>query len=200
MKSGRVDILLPTKGERLNGLIFQVNAILNQSYKNRVLWVLVDGDDEIFDLIKRTIAEQCKGAVEVIHVPNGWRGNWGHRPIKWALENLPLEGEWVITSGDDDCIMEWALDELVKNSEGVDTVIGICIPTKRNYSFVKFYLGENIQLANITGSCCLYRRSRVMEVGYDDSRYEADWDLIEKMLKFPYCKINSVLFVMPQSF
>lgn len=200
MKSGRVDILLPTKGERLNGLVFQVNAILNQSYKNRILWVLVDGDEGIYDLIKRTLSEQCRGAYEVIQVPIGWKGNWGHRPIKWALENLPLEGEWVITSGDDDCIMEWAIKELVDNSESVDTVIGICIPTKRDYSFVKFYLGETIAFANITGSCCLYRRSKVMEVGYDDSKYEADWILIEKMIKFPYRHINSVLFVMPQSF
>ena len=32
------------------------------------------------------------------------------------------------------------------------------------------------------------------------SRYDADWNMIEKMMKFPHRKIDTVLFVMPQSF
>ena len=195
-----IDVLLPTEGKRMDGLIFQIQSILNQSYRSQKLWVLIDSDSPriIESTIRARLSPQARFEIKV--VPEEWRGNWGHRPIKWALEHLPLEGEWVITSGDDDCIMEWALQRLAENTKDVDMVVGFCIPTTREHDAVPLFLGDKIEKGKITGSCCLYRRSRLMEVGYDDSTYEADWDLIEKMLEFPYRQVASVLFVMPQSF
>ena len=196
-----IDVLLPTQGKRMNGLKFQIQAILNNSYKDIHLWVLIDCDnahdieDEI-DVMGYYPNERFTSIV----VPEEWQGNWGHRPIKYAIEELPLEGDWIITSGDDDVITEWALDELIKQSDGVNMVVGICLPVSRMLGQTDRVLGEHMGLGQITGSCCLYRSSSVKEVGYDDSTYEADWKLIEKMMRFPYRQIKSVLFVMPQSF
>ncbi len=195
-----INVLLPTQGKRMNGLIFQIQAILNNSYKDIRLWTLIDHDDP--KVVRNKIYEELKfdDRHKLIEVPQEWRGNWGHRPIRYAIEELPLEGEWVITSGDDDVITEWALDELIKQSHDVNMVVGICVPVSRMLGLTKAILGLNMVLGAITGSCCLYRLSTVKEVGYDDSTYEADWALIEKMMKFPFRQIKSVLFVMPQSF
>lgn len=195
-----IDVLLPTQGLRMNGLIFQIHAILNQSYKDYHLWVLVDAEDKENTIARILSSVPPHSRITIVEVPDEWSGNWGHRPIKYAIEELPLEGEWLITSGDDDCIMEWALERLIENSSGVDSVIGVCIPTNRQHDNVNRVLGELIHSGYITGSCCLYKTERVKEVGYDDSTYQADWVLIEKMIQHPYKQIDSVLFVMPQSF
>ena len=49
MEGEWIDILIPTAGKRMNGLLFQIAAFLNQSYHRLTVWVLVDHDD--FDLI-----------------------------------------------------------------------------------------------------------------------------------------------------
>jgi hypothetical protein len=195
-----IDVLLPTAGKRMNGLKFQIQAILNNSYKDIRLWTLIDNDNakEIRDELRKDLKFDSRH--KTIVVPEEWRGNWGHRPIKYAIEKLPLEGEWIITSGDDDVITEWALDELIRQSQGVNMVVGICLPVSRMLGQTDRVLGEHMAYGHITGSCCLYRSSSVREVGYDDSTYEADWKLIEKMMRFPLRQIKSVLFVMPQSF
>lgn len=195
-----VDVLLPTQGIREQGLIFQIDAFLNQSYRKMQLWVLIDSDNASF--VASTIKAKVKRheRVKLIIVPEEWRGKHGHRPIKYAIENLPLEGDFVMTSGDDDCVMPWGVEKLAENTNDVDMVIGLCHATRRNHDDSEVVLGKNIVLGEITGSCCLYRTSRVKEVGYDDELYEADWVLISKMLHYPSRQINSVIFVMPQSF
>ena len=193
-----IDVLLPTQGKRMNGLKFQIQAILNNSYKDIRLWTLIDADNA--REVEAEIDKIKDPRHYVVVVPKEWRGNWGHRPIRYAIEELPLEGEWIITSGDDDVITEWALDELIKKSDGVNMVVGICLPVSRMLTQTNRVLGEHMGLGQITGSCCLYRASTVKEVGYDDSTYEADWTLISKMMRFPFRQIRSVLFVMPQSF
>jgi hypothetical protein len=193
-----IDVLLPTQGKRMNGLKFQIQAILNNSYKDIRLWTLIDSDNA--EEVRAELSKTLHKRHNIIIVPEEWRGNWGHRPIKYAIEELPLKGEWLITSGDDDVITEWALDELIKQSQGVNMVVGICLPVSRMLCQTDRVLGEHMALGQITGSCCLYRLSSVKEVGYDDSTYEADWKLIEKMMRFPFRQIKSVLFVMPQSF
>jgi hypothetical protein len=195
-----IDVLLPTQGKRMNGLKFQIQAILNNSYKDIALWTLIDANNADEVRAELRIELRTDKRHKIIIVPKDWQGNWGHRPIKYAIEKLPLKGDWLITSGDDDVIMEWALDELIKQSDSVNMVVGICLPVSRMLGQTDRVLGEHMGLGQITGSCCLYRSSSVKEVGYDDSTYEADWKLIEKMMRFPYRQIKSVLFVMPQSF
>lgn len=200
MVEGKIDVLLPTAGQRMNGYLFQVQAILNNSYKNIRLWSLIDHDDP--KVVRNKVHEELKfdNRHTLVEVPTEWRGKHGHRPIKYVIENLPLDGEWIITSGDDDVIMEWALEKLIDNGNEVDMVIGMCDPVKRNHDYVDTVLGEKLECGRITGSCCLYKRERVQEVGYDDSLYEADWVLIEKMLNYPHRQINTVLFAMPQDY
>jgi len=200
MVKGRVDVLLPTSGERINGLIFQIQAILNQSHKDLRLWTLIDNDQPkiLRDIIRSRVNDDVRH--KMVTIPEEWRGGWGHKPIKYAIENLPLDGEWLITTGDDDVVMEWALEELVANGSDVDMVVGLCVPVRRNHDCVNIVLGEKVELGRITGSCCLYKTERVKELGYDDNLYEADWILIEKMSKYPYKQIESALFVMPQDY
>ncbi len=204
MDNGRVDVLIPTVGKRVDGLIYQINAFVDQSYKYRNIWVLVDVDteDEFLVLRARIFDRTVRYAtIEIIRVPEDYRGKHGHGPIRYAVERLDLTGEWIITSGDDDSVMPWALESLVTASNGQDMVVGRCIPVKRNHGYLENHvLGYHMLHGRITGSCCLYRASRVKELGYDDSRYDADWDMIEKMMQYPHRKIETVLFVMPQSF
>ena len=195
-----VDILIPTKGERINGLLYQISAFLNQNYYHITIWVLVDHDD--FGLINSYIRDNFPSrhsVLKVIEVPDEWRGNHGHNPIRYALEKLPLKGEWFNTSGDDDCVMEWGIGHLVENSDDVDMVIGKCIPTRRNHDYQENVLGRDIELGKVTGSCCLYRTSKVKEIGYPTDGYNADWKLIEQMMDGNFRKIDSVVYVMPQS-
>ena len=204
MDNGRVDVLIPTAGERVDGLIYQINAFVNQSYKDKKIWVLVDVEDEgAFGVLKARIHDRTRryAPIETIQVPSEYRGKHGHGPIKYAVEKLPLDGDWIITSGDDDSVMPWALEKLIEASNGVDMVVGRCIPVKRNHGYLENHvLGYHMLHGHITGSCCLYRTSRLKELGYDDSRYDADWDMIEKMMEYRYSKVEAVLFVMPQSF
>ena len=196
----RVDILIPTKGERINGLLYQIGAFLNQNYLKITIWVLIDSD--IFDVINARIRDTYPHRhheLKTIKVPDEWRGDYGHNPIRYAIEKLPLKGEWFNTSGDDDCVMEWGIGCLIENSDDVDMVIGKCIPTRRNHDYQRDILGRDIELGKITGSCCLYRTERVREIGYPTDNYNADWMLIEEMVKGNFRKIDSVIYVMPQS-
>jgi hypothetical protein len=204
MDNGRIDVLIPTAGKRVDGLIYQINAFINQSYEFRTIWVLIDVESfDEFNILKKKIDAETKryAPVKMMHVPDEYRGKHGHGPIKYAVEKLPLEGDWIITSGDDDSVMPWALEKLIEASDGVDMVVGRVVPVKRNHEYLENHvLGYNMLHGHITGSCCLYRASRLKELGYDDSRYDADWDMIEKMMEYRYKRINTVLFVMPQSF
>lgn len=203
MLEGNIDILLPTTGKRMDGMIFQIQAFLNQSYKRLTVWVLVDSDN--FNLVQARIKDRVfqYSNIEIIKVPDEWRGNHGHNAIKYALEKLPLKSEWFNTSGDDDCVMPWAMEHLIADSYDVDMVIGKCIATDRKHDYVDVILGKNIKLGEITGSCCLYRTSKVREFGYSltENNYNADWELINKMVnKANWRKIDSVIYVMPQEF
>lgn len=196
-----VDILIPTKGERINGLMYQIGAFLNQNYLKITIWVLIDSDN--FDVINARIRDTFPHRhhlLKTINVPDKWRGNYGHNPIRYALEELPLEGEWFNTSGDDDCVMEWGIGHLVENSDDVDMVIGKVLAVRRNHDQVNCVLGSEMEWSKITGSCCLYRTSKVREIGYSAEGYSADWHLIKKMMEGNFRKINSVIYVMPMSF
>ena len=204
MDNGRIDVLIPTNGKRVDGLIYQINAFIDQSYDYKMIWVLVDvATEDEFAVIRSRIFDGTRryAPVKIEMVPEEYRGCYGHGPIKYAIEVLPLDGEWVITSGDDDSVMPWALEKLILHSNGVEMVVGKCIPVRRDHKYLPNHvLGEDIAHGHITGSCCLYRLERVKELGYSSERYDADWDMIEKMLRYPYRKIDEVLFVMPQSF
>ncbi len=200
MFQGAIDILIPTKGDRINGLLYQIHAFLNQSYNMLTIWVLIDSNNP--NGVKKHIGESLMvsyGNVRLIQVPEEWRGNHGHNPIRYALEELPLRGTWFNTSGDDDCVMEWGMEHLIAASDDVDMVIGKCIPTRRNHDYESEILGKDIELGKITGSCCLYRTDKVREIGYPIKGYNADWELIEKMMEGNFRKIDSVVYVMPQS-
>jgi hypothetical protein len=200
----KVDVLIPTAGKRVDGLIYQINAFVDQSYKHKRIWVLIDVDDEAkFHVLRARIFDRTRryAPIDIIRVPKEYRGKHGHGPIKYAIERLDLDGDWIITSGDDDSVMPWALEELIKASSGVDMVIGKVIPVRRDHKYLPNHvLGEDITHGHVTGSCCLYRTEKIKTLGYDDSRYDADWDMIEKMKRFPFNKIDTILFVMPQSF
>ena len=200
MEGDWIDILIPTAGKRMNGLFYQISAFLNQSYHRLVVWVLIDHDDfEFIDAQIRDKFPSRHSVLKTINVPDEWRGNYGHNPIRYAVEKLPLKGEWINTSGDDDCVMEWGMEHLVSASDDVDMVIGKCIPTRRNHDYQEGVLGRNIGLGMVTVSCCLYRTSKVREIGYPTDGYNADWKLIEKMIEGNFRKTNSVVYVMPQS-
>lgn len=200
MFQGAIDVLIPTEGKRINGLLYQIYAFLNQSYNMITIWVLIDSSQS-YQIEKHIIESMgvVHGSVNLIHVPKEWSGNHGHNAIRYALGALPLRGTWFNTSGDDDCVMEWGMERLVANSDDVDMVIGKCIPTRRNHDYQEGVLGRNLGLGMITGSCCLYRTSKVKELGYPTDEYNADWILIEKMLEGNFRKIDSVIYVMPQS-
>lgn len=200
MKKGHIDVLMPTQGIRFEGLVYQIVAILNQKHRALTLWVLVDTEDDsilhdIEDIVRRVPSPK----IQIVRVPSEWGGHWGHRPIKYAIEHLPLEGEWVFMTGDDDCIPVWSLDGLMAASEGVDMVCGLCIGLTRNQEYTGEVWGQDLAINKATGSCCMYRLETVKELGYSDDRYAADWDLIERFLTAgkPYRKINKVISIMP---
>lgn len=204
MDNGKVDVLIPTAGKRVDGLIYQINAFVDQSYNHKTVWVLVDVETEDeYAVLRARIFDRTRryAPIEVVRVPDEYRGKHGHAPIRYAIEKLDLQGDWIITSGDDDSVMPWALEELIKSSGGVDMVVGLVVPVRRDLKYLENHvLGVNMMHGHITGSCCLYSAEKIKTLGYDDSRYDADWDMIEKMMRFPYKQINTVLFVMPQSF
>ena len=204
MDNGRIDVLIPTAGRRVDGLIYQINAFVDQSYQYKTVWVLIDVDsDAEFHVLRARIFDRTRryAPIEIVRVPEDYRGKHGHGPIRYAVERLDLMGDWIITSGDDDSVMPWALEELIKESAGVSMVIGKVLPVRRDHKYLPHHvLGDNITHGHITGSCCLYSAEKIKTLGYDDSRYDADWDMIEKMMRFPHKQIDTILFVMPQSF
>lgn len=190
--SGLVDIILPTNNKRIAGLKYQIDAVLNQSYQNIKLWLLNDTERDL--AIHREDYRLKK-----IDVPEGHHGNAGHNAIKWAIEELPLTGEYIYLIGDDDCLTPWAIDELVKGSENADIVIGFVIAVHRDYTVAPEILGSKIELGKITGSCCLFKTTKLKEFGWDNSSYISDWIVIEKFIKNgSVSRVKKVIAVMPQ--
>lgn len=187
-----IDIILPTIGKRPDGLRYQIDAVLNQSYKDIKLWVLNDTDK---DLVIHREDERLKK----INVPIENHGNAGHNAIKWAIDELPLKGEWIYLIGDDDCLMPWAMSELVAGTDKADMVIGYVVAVHRDYSVAPEVLGSKIELGKITGSCCLFKADKLKNFGWDNSSYISDWIVINKFIT--ECVVNRVkkiIAVMPQ--
>lgn len=198
--STKISILLPTTGKRIAGLNYQMAACMNQTYPGVRLLILADCEKYEYETIKFNAAKFNDSRITVYKVPDEFRGKWGHAPIRWAVEQLPLEN-WFLTTGDDDAMLPWAAEKLVEAIEQFptsDIIIGKCLPVKRNADALRMMLGDEIRLGKITGSCCIYKTDSVKKIGYDDSEYIADWVLIEKMMEMNYTLINTVLFVMPQ--
>lgn len=193
--SNKIDILLPTNGKRMDGLKAQISSILNQTHKDIHLWILMDGCE-----IEVECIEIQDNRVTFISTPEERGGNYGHGAIKWALSDLPLTGEFVWMTGDDDCLLPWGFEGLVHESEGYDMVTGVCLAVTRGHTWAGELtaLGVTIHSGMITGSSCIYRRDRLLKVGYDDSCYEADWVLIKKMLDYPCKQTLHTIAVMPQ--
>ena len=208
MIKGLVNILLATDGKRINGLIFQCNSILNQSYKNIQLYILLDCENHIE--VQKKVGERIvpDDRIKFIIVPLAFSGSWGHSAIRYAIEHCDIQGEWTIFSGDDDCMTEWCIESLVNASDNVDMVIGKVIPVCKDNDAVfiskdtplSYVLGCEIDLGKITGSNCMYKTERLKEIGYKSTEYTADWELIGKFIEYPYKMIDTVLFVMPQNF
>ena len=188
-----ITILLPTDGKRIKELKYAVSCILNQEYTNIELIVLSSYND-----LAPEILEIQDDRFKVVRVPEEHWGYWGHKAVKWAVNDLELKGEWLFIIGDDDVLCRWSLGEMIKNSEGVDMVHGLVIATTRDtYVWSNRILGATMEHGQITGECCIYRLSRVREVGYTEDKYEADWILIKDMMRFPHKQINSIITVMP---
>jgi len=184
----KITVLLPTDGKKINGLNYQIDAVLNQSHKNLELVVLSSYAD--LD-IKRDDPR-----FKVVRVPEEFWGYWGHKAVRWAVYNLELDGDWLYVLGDDDVLCEWGLEKLIASGEGNDMVIGKVVALNRVNHNIGMTLGADLACGHITGSCCLYRLSRVKEVDYTEDQYEADWILIKAMMKFPYKQIDSLVYLL----
>ena len=117
--SNKIDILLPTNGKRLEGLKSQIRSVLHQSHEDIHLWVLMDGCNVEAECLDITCEDR---RVTFISVPSEHSGQHGHKAIKWTLAELPLDGEWVWMTGDDDCLLPWGFEGLLHESEGYDMV------------------------------------------------------------------------------
>ncbi|MDP2672056.1 MAG: glycosyltransferase family A protein [Candidatus Daviesbacteria bacterium] len=184
---------MPTNGKRPDGLKYQIDAILNQSYKPIRLWLLNDTGSRLD--IHREDDRLFKEYVPIEHT-----GNAGHNAIRWAIENLPLKGEYIYLIGDDDCLTPWAINELVAGSDNADITIAYVVAVHRDYTVAPEILGSKIELGKITGSCCLFKADKLKKFGWDNSSYISDWIVIDKFIKSG-CVVNRVkkiIAVMPQ--
>ncbi len=176
----QVDIIMPTNNKRPDGLKFQIDAILNQSYKDIKLWLLNDTDG-VLEIHRQD------DRLNKIDVPEGHRGNAGHNAIRWAIENLPLTGDYIYPIGDDDCLTPWAI------------TIAYIVAVHRDYTVAPEILGSKIELGKITGSCCLFKATKLKEFGWDNSSYISDWIVIEKFIKNgSVSRVKKIIAVMPQ--
>ncbi len=190
----KVTILLATAGERINGLIYQINACLNQSYKDIELVVLVK--NEAHKIVSEAIKVSDQ-RMTVVYLPEECDAGYGVKAIAWAIENLNL-GKWLYLTGDDDVLCEWGIEELVKHSEIVEMVVGLCIPLMRSGNRLSGEpFGKIMQRGNVTGSCCLFKVEMVKKLGWPDEHQASDWFLIEKFLGYPFKQIDSVIAIMP---
>ena len=178
-----IDVLLPTKGENIVGLRSQIQAVLNQTYRDFKLFVLMDGYKGNHAFCH--LMDDCKSNknIDFIFVSEEALGNNGHKAIQWALKNVKLTGEWIYILSDDDSVMPWALEALIGSSEGVDMVVGQAIRINREACSIIDVLGQKLVCGQITGSCCIYRAELMKKLGYDAETYESDWVMIDKMQK-----------------
>lgn len=188
----KVDVLLPSKGDRPNGLLFQIHTVLNQSHKDIKLWVLLDNE------IDMQMPKDDR--IEVSIVPKEFHGNYGHNAVKWALGNLDLQGEWLYIVNDDNVMTEWAIESLLSESEGYDLVTGISIATDRNHNMVSV-LGVDAKYAKISGECCFWRLDTLKKTGYDNTAYHSDWINILNYVQqnLPIKQTIKVLSIQPMN-
>jgi hypothetical protein len=137
------------------------------------------------------------GTFRVIEVPGGPLGNWGHLAYRWAGENLDDLGEWTYFVGDDDILLQKALEFFSQNFGENEIVIGRAVSLDRNTYRFNYLLGNEIKVNLITGSCSIYKTAVLKEVGYGDSSYAADWTLINKFVqRGKVAHIKSVVYVL----
>jgi hypothetical protein len=189
-----IEVFIPTLKQRTNNLLCQIHTALNSGLNVRVTLSLPD--ESYPEIIENLTESELKYIRLIKNVPQGEPSI----PIKYCLENIEW-GDWLLSVGDDDCILPWGLKHLWDARENVSMVIGQTIGVSRNkhYDFSAWKIGYRIIPCHVSIAFINMRSLEKLPKPWLEIDPLSDFKQIERMSNhFPYKIIPSVVHV--QSF
>ena len=174
-----------------------INSIKSQTSQNWKLTIIHDGPNE--ELKKELTLEKYLDGEKITFIEYPYRTeNYGHLLRKWALENLELNDYVLITNGDNYYTPNM-IEEVGKRSEDLiyfDLVHSH--KTKVNHNQHTYgYMNSILQSSHIDIGNVVVKSELAKKVGFNSTRFAADWDYIESILDYhpSIYKIEKILFV-----
>ena len=174
-----------------------INSIRSQTSNNWRLTIIHDGLNKELknELVSQGYLNDEK--IAFIEHPNRTE-NYGHLLRKWALENLELNDYVLLTNGDNYYTPNM-IEEVEKRTEDLiyfDLVHSH--KTKVNHNQHTYgYMNSKLQSSHIDIGNVVVKSEMAKKVGFNSTRFAADWDYIDNILKLDpsIYKIDKILFV-----
>lgn len=174
-----------------------INSIKSQTSKNWKLTIIHDGVNE--GLKNELLSQGYLNDDKIIFIEHPYRTeNYGHLLRKWALENLELNDYVLLTNGDNYYTPNM-IEEVEKRTEDLiyfDLVHSH--KTKVNHNQHTYgYMNSKLQSSYVDIGNVIVKSKIAKKVGFNSTRYAADWDYIDDILKLTpsIYKIEKILFV-----
>lgn len=174
-----------------------INSIKCQTSSNWEMTIIHDGLNA--NLKNQLIVEGYidNKKIKFIEFPNRTE-NYGHLLRKWALENLILN-EYVLITNGDNYYTPNMIEEVEKRNEDLIYFDLIHSHKKRiNHNKDTYgYLNSKIEESYIDIGNVVVKSELAKKVGFNSTRFAADWDYIDDILKLnpSIYKIEKILFV-----
>lgn len=174
-----------------------INSIKSQTSDNWRLIVIHDGPN---DKLKNELVSQGylnEEKIQFIEFTHRTE-NYGHLLRKWALENVELNDYVLLTNGDNYYTPNM-VEEIDKRTEDLiyfDLVHSH--KTKINHNQHTYgFMDSKLQSSHVDIGNVVIRSEFAKKVGFSSTRFAADWDYINDILKLnpSIYKIEKILFV-----
>jgi glycosyltransferase involved in cell wall biosynthesis len=174
-----VSILTINQIKRQDTILLTVEHINNQTYKNILEWVIVEGSKTLEECIENEkFIQQLKCNVPIVYIPGHTNGvyNNNHLGELRNISNRSSKGEICVVMDDDDWYpktrVEHAVSMLV-NSKA--EIAGCSSKYLYDYGLQRLYKFKQFGPNHSTNDCFAYKRSY-----FEKNSYESDKDMAEE--------------------
>jgi len=174
-----------------------INSIKSQTSGNWNLILIHDGPNEDLkeELVSQGYLQNEK--IKFIEFPHRTE-NYGHLLRKWALENLELNDYVLITNGDNYYTPNMIAEIDKRNEDLIYFDLVHSHKTNVNHNHHTYgFMNSKLQSSYIDIGNVVVKSQLAKKVGFNTTRFAADWDYINDILKLnpSIYKIEKILFV-----
>jgi glycosyltransferase involved in cell wall biosynthesis len=154
-----------------------IPSLMLQTHENWECILLHDGPDAIN--LSRIVNDFADARVKLVYSDRR-HNDWGHSLREKGLNFISARSDFVIHTNADNYYVPGALAEMLPGFQ--DGIIAVHCDMLHNYWKWK-PISTTLNFGQIDTGCVMYRTGIAAEFGWKSVRKDADWDLIEEVIK-----------------